>query len=152
MKRYTKKDITFHDDGFFAQTGHAAINVKVYHWLMPWERRQIQEQYGWTDEEMEQAARAVWDWLQYEFWNTHVPLLAKKHKVEDLAIGSAGRSDGWVCAENATVEAVRSWNAIQVSRWGRFEQAIRGAVQAQTSIQTAKAEFAYYAEKEKSHV
>lgn len=141
MKRYTKKDITFHDDGFFGRTGYAAINVKVYQWLHPWERMTLQEELNLDEETFQQAASDIWDMFQQEFWMVHIPDLAKEYNVEDLDITQSGRAGGWVRAEKADVETVKGWKAPEVARWGRFEQAVKDRVSFFTSFQTAKQAF-----------
>lgn len=148
MPRFRKDDIEFHSDGFRA--GRPAVNVKVYASTRsitlplvlglsrpadapegtPFTEHRTDDGFTheWIDEKLEadfdlgdfifqSACESGWEWLTDQ---------AQEIFGAGVKVYSEGRSGGWAIVDGID-DDVDSWDAIAVSRWGRFVKAARAA-------------------------
>lgn len=150
MIRFRKSDIEFHSDRGFGEV-HAAVNVKLHRWVYP-DPAQVAAEEGYAEPEESAKFASAWEalpeseknaWADAAIENGWDKLqeIAKEIFGAGAAVYSEGRSSGWavVCPGFERYTAadripehvpftraeVESWDAIRVSRWGRFAQACR---------------------------
>lgn len=136
---YKKSDVTFHREGF--GEGRPAVNVKVPSGLpkLPLELGQSSDDDGTTwqvsrtdpgftaewidglgDRDLngwfEAACESGWEYLQ---------TLAEEVFGPGVKVYSEGRSSGWAIVDG--IADFDSWNAVDLSRWLRFEKLAREA-------------------------
>jgi len=122
MKSYSKSDVEMHSDGFGSRR-RPAINVKCYNFPSV---DKIAAHYG--KDEGDADVLRVMEWLfeseQEAFWE-----MAKYDAIEafgHVKVYSEGRSGGWLVVEG--LKDFDDWDAIDLSKWRKFERWIKGAV------------------------
>lgn len=137
MKRYTKADVRFHDDGP-CRPAYPAVNVKVHH--LP-TVDDVMCEFGCTETDAEKAMEFAWQIAQQMFWDSvqHIATECLGDHVEAFA---AGRSNGWVVVRN--LEDWEKWNAVDLSKWHKFEKAVKQEVAELTSWKEMKRAVAEY--------
>lgn len=64
---------------------------------------------------------AMWEWACQDGWEQAETAAAEVFG-SGVKVYSAGRSGGWLIVEG--LDPIESWDAIMVSRWGRFEKQV----------------------------
>ena len=112
---YRKSDIDTHNDGGIGGPYYPAVKVKSYHW--PWAST-IQERFACSEATAERASEYAWEAHAMVFWED-AEREAEEVFPDSLKVYSAGRSGGWLIVTG--LPPIESWDAIMVSKWGRFE-------------------------------
>lgn len=160
--RFSKKDIEFH--GSFNTPYGPAINVKVHNFgghgneladyfkVNEMKDRMEELMEGGEDkvqEEWEQAVQWAFESQQETFWDgvQEYGQLILEEVFGPVKIYSEGRSGGWLVVHSAygnngkiatRQEVDDEWDAIKVSCWGRFSQAIKADVEWLSSFEQVK--------------
>jgi hypothetical protein len=123
MKRFTKDDIETHSEGY-GRNSLPAINVKAYDFPSSWK---VAEHFKCSEEIAQQALTYAFEHAQEMFW---------EQASEDIdgyfpghggcEVFSEGRSGGWLVVKG--LPDISEWDAILVSRWGKFERDMQSAV------------------------
>ena len=128
-RRFSKDDIEVHSEGY-GRGGNPAVNVKVHNFGAGMAQR-LAEHYNIDDDDPQigQALEWAFESHQVSFWEV-TPTLAEWHLSAafggNLKVYSEGRSGGWLVVGG--LGDIADWDAIRVSAWGRFEQAVRAEV------------------------
>lgn len=126
MKRYTKSDVLFHDDGFVGDL-YPAVNVKVYKFPCA---EDVAKEFGFDMNKAQSLLDEVWAMTQETFWDS-VQHIAEECLGEHVEAHAAGRSDGWVVVRN--LETFENWDCIDLMKWRHFEEAVKKEVKYLTS-------------------
>lgn len=155
MGRFSKADIQFHSESY-GREAHAAVDVKVYGWreLPLAELLAVARDYGAGDSAALEFAnwyrgladdeRGEWGETAIEYGWRSLDDAAKAIFGNGARVYSEGSSGGWAVVtpghdrytsadhirehQPFTRSEVESWNALAVSRWGRFVKACRETV------------------------
>ena len=127
-RRFSKDDIEVHSEGY-GRAGHPAVNVKVRTFSSRMAQR-LADHYNIDDDaRIETALEWAFESLQQGFWED-APTFAERYLSSafggNLKVYSEGRSGGWLVVYG--VGDIADWDAIRVSAWGRFEQAVRAEI------------------------
>lgn len=143
MRRFTKSDIDFHAE--YARERHAAVNVKSYAGYPELRAAvaDVLEEFGLalpagTDVDDVIDAIELEDssdgWLTADASDegfAEACELARETFGDGFGVYSEGRSSGWLVVhyrgrvEFPEDEVLERWNAIDVTRWGRFARTVR---------------------------
>ena len=126
MKRYKKEDIQTHSEHFRAE--HPAVNVKCRQNIAPYK---IAEHFGCSEDQAEKASEYAFQAAQEQFWESVQDTAREILKDKTLLVYSEGRSGGWLVVHG--LDDLESWDAVAVTRWNKFEKAIRAEVDYVTS-------------------
>lgn len=119
---YSKGNIETHNDGGIGRPQYPAVNVKSYNWPHV---GKITDAFGCSEAPADKASEYAWEMHSEGFWEM-APEDAKHHFGEDAKAYSAGRSGGWLIVTG--LAPIETWDAIMVSKWGRFEREMRAEV------------------------
>jgi len=157
---FSKLDITLHRDGF--RDGKPAINVKCHNFGRERDSEgrfgaeRLAAETGLSEERAAVLFERAWEWQTSDFWGYIAEEAAERHlraafgqyDTRPFVCYGEGRSGGWLTVEFKPVKGmqgpanalvpVESWNAIQVTAWGRFEAAIRAEIDYLASYATVK--------------
>lgn len=126
-RRFRKLDIERHTDHGYG-TYYPAVNVKVQ--SLDCTIDDVAQRFGCTEDQAEKALGIAWDSECEQFWaywqDTTGDLENGLYGSPEYAhfpgykvmVYAAGRSGGWLIVEG--LPPVEEWDAILVSRWGRF--------------------------------
>lgn len=137
-KSRTKADVTFHSDGF--REGRPAVNVKVHNGRhpLPIDLMQTSDDGGVTFYTVTTDPEFTWDWIDEnltdEESNAYFEMVCSEawERLQEAAVEifgpgvkvySEGRSGGWAVVHG--IKDFESWDAIDLGKWQRFEQAAR---------------------------
>lgn len=121
MKRsYRKDDIETHSDRGPARP---AVNVKSYR--QNWTTDTIEAHFDCEESVAEKAAEYAFTMACEVFWED-VQEAADHHLGAGYKVWQEGRSGGWLVVDG--LPDIDSWDAILVSKWGRFEKSVRAEV------------------------
>lgn len=130
MKRYSKDDVETHSDHCYGPY-YPAVNVKHYGLNFDLVGR-IVDKFGCSEAVAERAAGWQWDMACQVFWED-VGGTAEYILGPGLKVYSAGRSGGWAIVIG--LPPIESWDAVQLAKWRKFENALRREVEYRTSWQ-----------------
>lgn len=89
-----------------------------------------------SEETFEKAMQYAYDMAVEGFWESDAPDICEHHLGKGLKVYAVGRSNGHLVIEG--LPPVEDWDAIRVSAWGRFEKAIRQAVEYRCSAEVIR--------------
>lgn len=116
-----KNEVQFHSDGC-CRRANPAVNVKVHSFTTA---REIAEHFKCSEAQAEQAGEFQFQSACEMFWES-----AQEYARECFGAGvkcySEGRSSGW-CVIHGLPD-FDSWDAIQLSKWAKFERMIKAEV------------------------
>lgn len=107
-----------------------AINVKVYDVGIT--ESDVQERFGCTYEQAEQAIRFAFESAQERFWESAMELaehcLSRRgiFKYEAVTVYQLGRCGGWLVVDG--LPELERWDAIAVTQWAGFVKAIEADI------------------------
>lgn len=128
MKRYTKSDVDTHSANNYAPY-YPAVNVKV-HGLFSLESK-IEDEFKCSEETAEKALEFAFQSAQEMFWDDNAQEIANDVFGDSVTIYSAGRSAGWLVVVG--LSEIEDWNAVDLAKWRKFENAIKAEVKYLTS-------------------
>lgn len=102
--------------------GNPCVNVKAYNFARGLD---VSEVFGCDEKTAEKALEYAFQSACECFWE-QAEDTAQFHLGSHVKIFSEGRQSGWLVVHN--MPSVESWDAIQLSKWARFEKAIRAEV------------------------
>lgn len=129
MKHYTKSDIDTHSAHMGNPPYYPAVNVKV-HGLYPMQSK-IEQAFNCSEETAEKALQFAFDSACEMFWNENAQEIANDVFGDSVTIYSAGRSSGWLIVVG--LSDIEDWNAVDLAKWRKFENAIKAEVKYLTS-------------------
>lgn len=121
-QRYAKKDVQFHSDGN-GKGLRPAVNVK---YNPPYMIDKVAKAFAITEENAEKQLGEMYEVLTQCFWNDVAQELATEHLGSDAKVYSEGRSNGWLVVDG--LEPFEKWDAVQVSKWHKFEAEVHDFV------------------------
>ena len=133
--RFKKTDIKLHTDGGYG-TYYPAVNIKVYN--LGCTTDDVMQKFGCTEEVAEKALQFAFDAECRDFWeywqdttgDVENGLYGSPEYAffpgEKVMVQCAGRSGGWLIVQG--LPPVEEWNAIMVSRWNKFQRAVKEGV------------------------
>jgi hypothetical protein len=98
--------------------GRPTINVKCYSFG---DVDAVMARFHCTKDVAQKALEFAYESAVASFWE-RADEHAERSFGESVEVGSEGRSAGWLVVEN--LDYFESWNAVMVSRWSGFENAI----------------------------
>jgi hypothetical protein len=113
-----KEQIETHSDGY-GRSSHPAVNVKVRNFPSAY---QVAEHFQCSEETAAKALEYAFESAQQNFWESAEELARHYLKQSGLEVYSEGRSGGWLVVHG--LPDIESWDAIMVSRWSRFADAV----------------------------
>lgn len=122
-RKFRKSDIETHEVSRYMQM-LPAVNVKAHHGARGLVDA-IVERFGYSVAQAEVAAQFAWDSACEMFWEDAASE-APDFLGHSVKVWSAGRCGGWLVVEG--LPDVDGWDAVAVSRWGRFAQEMRSRV------------------------
>lgn len=143
MRRFCKDDIEFHANGF--QHSRVAVNIKVYKRLenqkLPLDLGGYSDDGGVTWHQGLTDPQFTWEWIEEHVSEDEMNewfATACSDGVEMLVeyaeelfphdkFYQEGRQGGWIVMDGAYENVVEHWDAIQVSKWGKFAKYARAA-------------------------
>jgi hypothetical protein len=133
-KGYTKGDIEFHELHYYGPA-FPAVNVKVYHYPDLWD---VVDAFDCSEDAAEKALNCAFEATQEAFWDDVAQSYADQYLTErfgKVKAYSAGRSNGWLVVDKiGDREAVEDeWDAIDLTAWYSFQDAIKAQVKYMTS-------------------
>ncbi len=132
--RFTKSEVTMHAEMY--RTANPAVNVKVY--SMGASIQDVVERFGCTEEQAEHAMEFASECACEQFWEYWQDTKgdfengisgSKEYAYfpgHDVSIDCEGRSGGWLIVNG--LPEVCEWDAILVSRWNKFQKAVKDDV------------------------
>lgn len=128
-KYYRREDVDTHADHF--GPSRPAVNIKVR--SMYGYSTKIAEQFNCTDEQAERAIEYAFESAQEMFWE-QMPELIEDCFGSGIKCHCEGRSGGWAVVHG--LPPVDEWDAIQLSKWRKFERLTLDAVKDFTSLES----------------
>jgi len=130
MRGYTKSDIKFHKAEVGSQS-FPAINVKDHSYYNP---DRVAEALDCTPEAAHCAIETAIELIREDFWRIFAEaacdIKLHPHFGKYAYIESAGRSAGWLIVRGIgdQYDVEHYWNAIDLTAWYSFEQAIKDKI------------------------
>lgn len=106
-----------------------AINVKAYRWPSI---AGIAERFGCSHDAAQRALEYARESAQQRFWEDVQE--TAEHYLGEVKVWQEGRSGGWLVVDG--LPEIESWDAIQLSKWARFEKAVRTEIGYLTSAES----------------
>jgi len=122
---YSKMDVDFHSDGY--RPGNPAVNVKVHHLLCSTD--DIMERFNCSEESAEKALEYAFESACDDFWNSLQELT--DYILQMGKVYQEGRSGGWAVVHD--LPDFKSWDAVMLSKWRKFVNAVLDSVKYLTS-------------------
>jgi len=127
MKTYKKSDIEMHEMHYYGPQ-FPAVNVKIYAWPCSYK---IAQKLNCSEEQAAKAIEFAIEAAQEMFWE-EIRDTADLYLGKGTKVYSVGRSGGWAIVEG--LPDIDEWDAIQLSKWRRFEKSLKEEVKYRTSL------------------
>lgn len=119
MKRYTKNDVRTHSD---SGPERPAVRVKCDSFALGLD---VAGEFSCDDATAKKALEYAWTSHCEQFWE-QAQETAEFHLGKGVTIYSEGRSSGWLVVDG--LPDLESWDAIQLTKWAKFERSILAEV------------------------
>lgn len=119
---YRKSDVDTHGIGYFGSQ-LPAVNVKVYRGV---DVGEVMSRFDCSEKNAITSLEYVFEAAQREFWEDAPSLAREILRDNSIRVYSEGRSGGWLVV--AGLPEVEKWDALMLSRWRKFERAMRDQV------------------------
>lgn len=114
MKRYNKNDVKLYGESY--QSARPSVNVKCYHFGTGLS----ETDFGCSEETFNKAMEYAFDSICQQFWDD-MQEEAEYYFGKGVKVYSAGHSGGHLIVEG--LSDVETWDAIELTKWYRFEKA-----------------------------